>query len=184
MESLTPSDRFPWDGYWIRWDRQKVARINEVFNMAQKYGMDCWLYVRGTQAFRAHYEPFTAEWFDPGEKVFQKYPDVKGSYRGMCLMSCNTRQWSRWCTPPCWSSKNYQRFVRETCQNLFRNMPNLKGIIVEPMDQTLWCDDTCDACRGKTLGTKVADYVKQLREAAMLVRPDAQVALFHWGFPY
>jgi len=189
MESLTPSDTFPWDGQWVKWDKERIAKINEVFDKAQKYGMECWLYVRGTQPFRQGYANYNTRmyffnatgWLIPGVEIFEKYPDVRGSNRGMDALPSTSR--SRWDTPPCWSSENYQRFVRETCQNLFRSIPNLKGIIIVPCDYTLWCDDTCDACRGKSLGTRIADYVTQLRDAAKSVRKDAQVILWTFAFP-
>jgi len=182
MEKLTPSDMFPWNGEFIKEDKATVGFLNDIFDRAQKYGMDCYLFVRGTKPFTAYWDAMKHELIDPAAEIFEKFPDVKGSNMGMDSFPF----WPRgfYDRPPCFSSKNYQRFLKETCQNLFREIPNLKGIILEPMDGTLWCDDSCDACRGTSIVSRMVKYIKLLNDAAKSVRKDAKLVLYHWGFPH
>jgi hypothetical protein len=187
MEQLTPSKIFPEDGELVRRDEKALASINDIFGRAQKFGMECYLFVRGVRPSSSHRGAFEHRFMETGGAIFDKYPDVKGSNLGVLDPIPVRGQGASWHgsnTPLCFSSENLRRFIEETCENLYREIPNLKGMIVEPMDATLWCDDTCDACRGTSFTSRIAEYVALLDEAAKRSRKDAKVLLYHWGFPF
>jgi hypothetical protein len=220
MEQLTPSDLLPHDRENIFWNQNKIDSINDIFERAQNWALDCYLYVRGLKPISGFsggaatsMRPFIP---DVGKELFARHPEVRGSHSGLysfldygdpfCEDSYRTPESlkdpfefegynlgglysnryhdHKRDVPYCFSSGVYRRFLEETCKNLFRHIPLLKGLIVVPADMTLWCDDTCSSCRGKSLSSRWAEYIRLLHSAARSERPDAQIVVYVWAWKH
>jgi hypothetical protein len=193
IEQLTPSDRLPHDGDAIVWRQEKIDEFNRIFKRAKKWGMDCYTYARGTRSIpqfsgkdEVEMRPFVP---DLAKEIFRQHPDVRGSNSGILAfgpaggMYSNRRMDHKRDVPMCFSSDTTREFLRETCRNLFTHLPDLDGLVVLTTDGTLWCDDTCPRCRGRSLMRRWAEYVNLLLDAARTVKPSASIIFYGWGLP-
>jgi len=194
MEQLVPSDILPQDGINIVRNEKDLERVKDICSRAQKYGLDCYIYVRDTFPLTpklAGEEKFMRPF--PGyleNEIFEKFPDVRGSAANIEPRSMGwgggeyLRRYDSELHNFCFSSPTFQLFIRETCKNLFKEIPNLKGTILELWDAMLWCDDSCPRCRGKSLSLRWAEYTKIIDESAKSVRREAETVVYPWGMTW
>jgi hypothetical protein len=194
MEQLTPSSLLPQDGVNIVWNQKRIDETNDIFERAQRFGIDGYLYVRGLRPLGIsasevgrEMKPFMP---DLRDELFAKHPDLKGSNLGVSMFPegggffTNRDPHRRRDIVPCFSSPLYRQFLRETCGNLFVHMPLLKGLVILTTDGTVWCDDSCPACRGTSLVDRWVEYIRLLYDSARSVRKDARFVLYIWGWPW
>ena len=202
MEQLVPSDILPEDGVNIVRKEEDLEKVKDICRRAEKYGLDCYIYVRDTF-------PLTPKIAGPDKKlfmrpfpgyleneIFNKFPEIRGSAAniepkskgwdgGEYLRSYGSRQhYGSDLECFCFSSPLYKSFIKETCKNLFREIPNLKGTILELWDGMLWCDDSCPRCKDKSLISRWAEFTKIIDESAKSVREDAETVVYPWGMTW
>ena len=138
--------------------QRRLRRLRDVVTRAKRFGVDVYLY------YATNYHHSVPEWF------YQKYPDCRGI---------------SWGNSMCTSSPKVQQYLDETTRNLFKAVPDLKGLVLIFDSEGFFTDAlgnqaACPRCQKRQPEDIVAEYITIINRAMKNCRPDTE--LIAWAY--
>jgi len=164
-------------------NKQRQKALNILIQRAKKYDLNVFVYL---------VEPRNLNVSDP---FWKKYPEIKGTFGTAGVIEYENGY------AMCTSDKRVIDFLENSTANLFKMVPELKGLILvtasEHMHHCLsfatpvWPEiyrkqypDLCPRCRDKSPVGIVSEIINAIARGAFSVKTDAEIIASVWGWTW
>ncbi len=168
-----------WMPQTVAMNKREIARRAALF---RQHNLSPWLLMNGVPGPDDAAGGDAAAFSQLNDRLFkmemramrEKQPELFGN-----------RRWAwRGNHPLCVSHPQVQKFYSELMPNLFRDLPDLRGMLYFPGDnEPEQCDSNCPRCgsRGKHLQDLMIEHVNRLYASAIAVKPDFRLYVSVWN---
>lgn len=162
LRTLAKDPKYPEFG---KGSEKRIANLRKLVARCAKYGIRVFLYMNEPRAM-------TAEFFEanPERKSF------KGSHQGEQFAMCT-------------SHPEVRRWLRDSLEQVFSQVPGLGGIFTITMSENLTnCAsrnhrEECPRCKDRKVGDIVAEVNQTMIEGMVKGNPNAEALLYSWAWP-
>ncbi len=158
LNQLAPSKDFPEFGKG--WE-QRLANLRKLVTRAKRHGIGIYLYFN---------EPRTQ-----GPDFFKRFPDIRGVAEGDQIAMCV-------------STEKVQRYLTESTEHVFRNVPHLGGAFTISASENLtncWSHhhgENCPRCKQRDPAEVIAATNRAMAEGVWRGNADATFIVWDWGW--
>jgi len=156
-----------------------LARLRDLCQRAAKFGINVLLYMN---------EPMGIDEDDP---FWDKYPQVRGTL-------CHLKPVSYLCS----STPEVKQYLREGCEYVFRNVPELAGVMLITASEYpshCWCHTRvpgnaeqieemveggtlCPRCAERTPQEVIGEIISLIHDGVKAAKPEAEIIAWNWSW--
>ncbi|MBO7167043.1 MAG: hypothetical protein J6V88_05910 [Kiritimatiellae bacterium] len=165
LNSLTKDSRYPEFG---KGSEQRIANLRKLVKRAEKYGIKVYLYMNEPRA--QHGVFFDA---DPARQAIKGVADGRNSP----------------CFAMCTSTPEVRRWLSDSLEKVFRQVPGLGGIFTITMSENLTnCasyehKEGCPRCKNRTTAEILGEVNRTMIEGMRKGNPNAEALVWNWNWP-